>query len=88
MKPSPSKAKQQLYRCLSRLANDFLPEHACHNGHVLSGNLRGVIYRAKQGRLRIFYAASVSQKLAILIDVGNRKEGDKNELSDDVSVGE
>lgn len=73
------KAKRQLYRCLSRLAQDFLPDHACHETHLLSGPLRGVVYRAKQGRLRIFYTASIERGLVILLDVGNRKDGDKND---------
>ena len=79
LKPVPAKAKQQLYRCLMHLAKDFLPEHACHPVHTLSGNLRGVIYRAKAGRLRIFYTASASLRLAILIDVASRKDGDKHD---------
>lgn len=74
-----SKAKRQLFKCVSRLAQDLLPHHAGTSQHYLSGSLRDVVFRVKQGRLRIFYTMSRERSLVILLDVAQRKDGDKHD---------
>lgn len=80
LKAKPSNIAQgQLYTCVKRAAEQLLPEHALKEGHFLAGPMRGVVYRAKQGRLRIFYVVSREKKLVIILEVALRKDGDKND---------
>lgn len=74
-----SKAHRQLLKCLERCAKELLPQHAHNPNHMLSGPLRGVVWRVKQGRLRVFYATTVTSAVAILLFIGFRKDGDKND---------
>lgn len=78
-KANATGAQRQLYTCIKRCAVDFLPEHALLGHNHLSGPMRGIVFRTKAGRLRVFYTLSVAAKLVILLDVGYRKDGDKHD---------
>lgn len=74
-----SKAKRGLYDALHRCAVVYRPEHAGHQLHQLGPPYTGVVYRVKQARLRMFYAHSRADNRAVLLFVGNRKDGDKDD---------
>jgi mRNA-degrading endonuclease RelE of RelBE toxin-antitoxin system len=58
------------------------PVHAFDPRHALRAPLASV-RRIKAGRLRIFYLASKPKRRAIVLAVGNRKEGDKRDAYKD-----
>ncbi|MFO0682261.1 MAG: hypothetical protein U0234_09435 [Sandaracinus sp.] len=79
LRSATGKAQRGMFECVQRCATKLLPEHAGHQVHFLDPPYSGVVWRVKQGRLRIFYAFNKANPVAILLFIGNRKEGDKND---------
>ena len=85
LKKKPSNiAAGQLYTCVQRCATQLLPGHATDEGHLLTGPMRGVVYRVKQGRLRVFYTIDHSRNHVVLLDVLFRKKGDKSDAYEEI----
>lgn len=54
------------------------PEFATHPGHALDGDLSAV-RRVRRGRLRIFYIASDARETVIVLFIGLRREGERDD---------
>ena len=76
-------AYQTVRACLTGL----IPNHALNNRLALGvrGGVRlAGIYRAHAGRLRVCWIASSQLRRAIVLVIGRRKEGDRNDVYADL----
>ena len=63
-------------RYLRRVLEDFIPTHALDPKFGLGNGL----FRAKGARWRVVWAASSAKGTAIVLLVGHRKDGDRNDV--------
>ena len=81
---SPKTGSKELtaYHAVRRVMEEIIPKFPLPPQYALTkkhgSNLKG-IFRTKAGRLRIFWIASSKAKTAIVLAIGFRKEGDRND---------
>lgn len=72
----PGSALATSYRVIERLVKDVLAYHPHDSRWVLSDL---PVRRVKSGRMRVFFAFSPAKRTVVLLLIGQRKEGDKND---------
>jgi len=78
---SPHSARAALYQAIKKCLTELLTSerHALNKKHALRKELAGVFRRRLGGRYRLFYIVSSQHKRVIVLFIGYRKEGGRDD---------
>lgn len=77
----PQSAEAIMYRAVQKIAEEVLVGHA-HDPRWVLTHLP--VRRVQSGRLRVFFAFSPEKRIAILLMIGIRAQGDRRDAYDDI----